>query len=461
MVFALAAFGVLGERRFILNVDEDKYGGPGLNETSLRNGASGERTNVEDTWMSLVELRRAERRAAAGCTPGSTSPDSVEVKDKLGNKWAVGPRTCLSKGAYGEVKKTSLKQMGDQNNESPVLVALKIQDITSKFYDGLYVYRAEVLNSLKWRGQNIVKIKAYFETPRQGFMALELASQDLLGAKKAGRVVQPPRVKKEHITVLEILSDVVPALVSMHEKFWVHRDLKIQNILMFKGEDRLYARVGDLGLACKVEDEGLVKFSVPDQADVRNDNQLSGKEMAFNHEERDTYPELWPQCFFVGTCGGLWSYMPPEHLVYTQRMLPGRSLSAKCTQRFSMKSDVWMLGVVLAELVNIPPPTFGLGWAMTVANEQIKDEAIALGQPPKQITAHDLAGFGTPYTTYAKNPTALPSEELLLNRDKTYGGELGCLKELLQGMLRIEKSRLTMAEVDSRVKKWQQGVRCY
>merc|ERR1719242_400466 len=103
-----------------------------------------------------------------------------------------------------------------------------------------------------------------------------------------------------------------------------------------------------------------------------------------------------------------------------------------------------MLGVMLAKIVGIEPPTFGLGWAFTVANEMIT---------PQTITPAMVSSFGSTYTAYARSPAPLPTADHLEQRDKELGAN-GCLKALLAGMLKPRDDRMTMAEVNAEVAKW-------
>jgi len=388
-----------------------------LNGTSIRDGDGSNEALV----ASFMQQRRAERHAAAECQKGATYGEAiVETVDK--KAVTLNPRLCLNSGAFGDVYKTVL---GGSH------VALKQQDISPAVYDGLYVFRAEVKNQLQWPSDYFVQMTAAFETKDWGFIALELANGDLDKALTSGKVVVDRKGRSDIITTSEILSDLVPGLVSMHEAGWAHRDLKLGNIMYFQTSTRLKAKLGDLGLACQVvyDEEGVVQFPIPDQGALRADPRLM---------------DQYPQCTFIGGCGSVWAYMPPEHLVHTL------TRPSPCTQYFPMKSDVWMLGVMLAKIAGIEPPTHGLGWAFTVANEMIS---------PQKITSGHVSSFGSAYATYARSPAPLPTAHELQQRD-TFLEANGCLRALLTGMLKPLDDRMTMAQVNSAVAKWAAGEAC-
>jgi len=312
-----------------------------------------------------------------------------------------------------------------------------------KPWDGLYVFVTEVWNHLQWNTSGFVQLKAHYMTAAWGFIALELGIEDLDGTvKRQKHKFAPTAEQSDYIAVPQILSDIVPPLLSMHQEGWAHRDLKMGNILIFQGQERLVAKLGDLGLACKVGQgsaEGVVTSRIPDK------NQISQHWGTMN---------LWPNCTYVGDCGGLWLYMPPEPLVDAIRVKRSRS---KCTQRFTRKSDVWMLGTMLAKLVGLKQEsaleTWGLGWAVTVANQQLAETQSAV------VAESDLSSLGSNYKQYALSPPPLPTIQQLDQKDAELSAN-GCLKALIHGMLKPESQRLYISEVNALTTKWINGSHC-
>jgi len=443
VVIASMVFGALGERRMVLpqeeeDTAEEKVVKPHLHEIWRPDG-SGNWTPTEhhfdDAAMaSFIQQRRAERHAAAKCTKGQESPKATFMgTDKKSFK--INKRKCLNSGAFGDVYSTTL---GDST------VALKQQDLSADLDDGLYVFRSEVKTHDRWAMDGFVRMKGHFETANTGFMYLEMATRGDLNKAKAEKRVVVTRASgsegKGQITLPELLDDLVAPLITMHHEGWAHRDLKLGNVLMFQGDDRVHGKLADLGMACLVvrkngDPEGYVKYEVPSQADLR--------------AGRISVDTFWPRCTYVGRCGGVWVYMPPEHLTHTLQAAGKKP----CTQKFTRKGDVWMLGVMLAELAGYKPPTFGLGWAMAAANEELG----------RRITAAEVRPLGSTYEASAQLPIAFgvdfPTPQQLDIKDQ-YWEANGCLKALLKDMLKPEADRLEMLQVGELVVKWRQGEQC-
>ena len=114
--------------------------------------------------------------------------------------------------------------------------------------------------------------------------------------------------------ILHLFIPLCLGLLSMHDMKILHRDLKTQNIFISKSGE---VRIGDFGLAV----EGQVK----DQSQLKT-------EKPYNFEVENTTK--------VGTP----FYLAPE-LCYEETRLP-----------YSVKSDVWALGVILYELYTLRKP---------------------------------------------------------------------------------------------------------
>eukprot|EP00419_Tripos_fusus_P010554 CAMPEP_0172655812 /NCGR_PEP_ID=MMETSP1074-20121228/941_1 /TAXON_ID=2916 /ORGANISM="Ceratium fusus, Strain PA161109" /LENGTH=207 /DNA_ID=CAMNT_0013470543 /DNA_START=233 /DNA_END=852 /DNA_ORIENTATION=- len=195
---------------------------------------------------SLVQQRRAERHAVAGCKPKAEDL-GFDCSDQKRKIISFGRRKCLSSGAFGDVYSTKL------DNE---MVALKQQDIKNP-QDGLYVYMAEVWNHLQWHTEGFVQMKANCEQTggvavTWGCIAFELGIGDRAGPVKRKCYAGPNCNQADYIAVPQLLSDIALPLLAMHQAGWAHRDLKTGNIIIFRTQDRLVAKLGDLGMACKV-----------------------------------------------------------------------------------------------------------------------------------------------------------------------------------------------------------------
>merc|ERR1719323_2595432 len=96
--------------------------------------------------------------------------------------------------------------------------------------------------------------------------------------------------------------------------------------------------------------------------------------------------------------------MPPEQLVHLVKLIETSEAEqandvpvderTPCTQHFTREGDVWMLGLMLAQVAGFKLPSWGLGWCMNVASE-------VMG---KELSVSDVErwGWNSIYTQYAR-----------------------------------------------------------
>ena len=121
--------------------------------------------------------------------------------------------------------------------------------------------------------------------------------------------------------ILKMLLQICLGVLSLHDRKILHRDLKSQNVFLSKSND---VRVGDFGLA------RLCHQSIDSPAE----------ETKTGGESHDFFLENTMQ---VGTP----FYLAPE-LLYAETKGP-----------YSVKSDVWAIGVILYELCALRKPFSG------------------------------------------------------------------------------------------------------
>ncbi|KII65416.1 Serine/threonine-protein kinase PLK1 [Thelohanellus kitauei] len=91
---------------------------------------------------------------------------------------------------------------------------------------------------------NIVKFHSYFEDKLNVYIILELcAKRTLLELHKRRKCLTDPEVRY-------YLHQIVLACKYMHDNFVIHRDLKLGNLFL---DDNLHIKVGDFGLAARIE----------------------------------------------------------------------------------------------------------------------------------------------------------------------------------------------------------------
>lgn len=99
----------------------------------------------------------------------------------------------------------------------------------------------EIYSNLKLYHRDIIKCYGWFENDRNAYILYEYAtSGDLFEyLSSSDELLSEAQVK-------HILKPVIRATVHIHEKKWIHRDIKTENILLFRGVE---AKLGDLEFA--------------------------------------------------------------------------------------------------------------------------------------------------------------------------------------------------------------------
>eukprot|EP00736_Rhodelphis_marinus_P002357 Rmarinus@m.23430 len=181
------------------------------------------------------------------------------------------------------------------------------------------------------RHPNVVKFESSFEDDRYLYTILELCTLPDLGELLK---------KRKHLQEKEcayFMKQVVAGVRHMHKNCVIHRDLKLENLLLSRGPDReLQVKIADFGLAAKLQSES---------------------------DRRRTI------------CGTI-NYLPPEML-------------DEDTADHSFEVDIWSLGIILyAMLYGVTPFEAMTEKAMfqKILNAKIKFPS----SPPVSDTARDL-----------------------------------------------------------------------
>lgn len=189
-----------------------------------------------------------------------------------------------------------------------------------------FVNEAHMVSQMEHR--NILKVYDLVEDRGTSFIVTEYVKGETLRRKlQAGPLAHP--------TAVGIARAMASALEAAHEKGFVHRDVKPENVIV--QED------GDV----KVLDFGIAKLTEPEPR--------AGDEL---------YPAGLSKA--EGTSGfGTVNYMSPEQVrqQYTDR-----------------RTDIWSLGVCLYEMLAGVPPFKGQTPEDTIASILLKDEPAPLGQ---------------------------------------------------------------------------------
>lgn len=100
---------------------------------------------------------------------------------------------------------------------------------------------------------NVVKFQHFFEDSENVYILLEVCHNQTLNdlLKRRKRI--------SDLEMQSYLLQIIDALKYIHSKKVIHRDLKLGNLFL---SDKMEIKVGDFGLACKVEYEGERKKTV-------------------------------------------------------------------------------------------------------------------------------------------------------------------------------------------------------
>jgi serine/threonine protein kinase len=93
--------------------------------------------------------------------------------------------------------------------------------------------------------------------------------------------------KLGYFIACELLTEILEGVQYLHDLNIIHRDLKEVNILITKGHDKRFVKIGDFGESKLLEpgelntcDRGTIKYQAPEVSDNRNDDNRT----QYNHK---------------------------------------------------------------------------------------------------------------------------------------------------------------------------------
>jgi serine/threonine protein kinase len=292
----------------------DSDGGFGVEPTSLDDGGFNEEVTVS---ASMVPAR---------ARPGSRVEDPM-VGRNLGLYRVLKP---LGAGGMGVVYLATHTTYGDE-------FALKIlrAPASSNPQKMFKRFQREAKTLLGVKHPNIVEV-VDFGTTTDGvnFLVMEMVRGETLGqlVAREGRVA-PDRA-------LDVIGQVFSGLEAAHDRGFVHRDLKPDNLLLVPSGAGLHVKVLDFGLAAIVQGDG-------------------------------TDPEITDEGFFVGTPG----YIAPE-------VIAGQRGGPAC--------DVYAAGTVLFEMLEGRAPFAGDVTNLLIQHANVEAPALSEPGPIADLVASTL-----------------------------------------------------------------------
>ena len=160
----------------------------------------------------------------------------IEDDSDIDDDYIVGE--VLGKGAFGVVKEATSKTSGEKYAIKQVL-----KDKPGSTAIQLLEREIAVLSTLQH--PHIIELVEVYETPKKVFMVLELCC----GGELSDLLHKKYRLSEEEVKV--VMCRLAEAVVYMHDCDVVHRDLKLENILVSTADpnDKFNIKVTDFGLS--------------------------------------------------------------------------------------------------------------------------------------------------------------------------------------------------------------------
>jgi len=210
----------------------------------------------------------------------------------------------------------------------PEVVAAKVVPNTPAFAREIVILRALQVSGC----ENITKLYEVLESERTLISILELAQADVYnffvgrGARKHGWNLEKPAVR-EHFARM-VVSNVVQGLKQMHEKEYLHCDLKSLNILLYIYSTQGSSKRGGVYMKAKLTD-----FGHSSHGKVRLAEKLFSNGMARVGTAGHVAPELFKEGARCGSKIDIWSL----GIVMFSMLVPGRLLFGEYTNLDSLK----------------------------------------------------------------------------------------------------------------------------
>ncbi|CAC9508531.1 putative protein kinase [Leishmania infantum JPCM5] len=381
------------------------------------------------TYPSLVSASRGARvvcshpqPASAASVPGAiidtSAPSPVPSRPHRIHQHELRPadfrrEEVLGEGSYSIVTLATHRASG-------LCFALKEIDRSRLRWRPLEAQlRWEINLQRTLRHPHIVRLYSYFITPDCISLVLEYCS----GGTLLSRLRAAPQHRLSERQASRYTRHVAKALTHLHGLGVAHRDLKLENVLI--DADGI-AKLADFGWSRPV-----VHPLPPSKSAATTQTAGDRNDVPCSSAEHDTSNEDPTEGVAEGrrtVCGTL-DYLSPE-------MVSGQAHSAK--------TDVWSLGVMLAEMLTGTPPFY---------TESTQQTLYAIQRLPPNLTGLRPKGRGPGLTGSGASATA----NVCLTLDEPVALSAGALS-LIHAMLQKDPSaRPTMQEVLSHA--WLQKTR--
>jgi serine/threonine protein kinase len=166
---------------------------------------------------------------------------------------------CLGKGAFGEVYLTSRK--GDDKKYA----TKKIDREEVEKGEGLKYLKNEIIILQYLRHPNIVRFEEVKKTKKHYYIVMEYCNGGELSKALEKYIEKYGKPFSEEI-VQHLMRQIIDAFKFMHERKIIHRDVKLDNILLnYETEEdkknlnlmKAQVKIIDFGFSCKIDKSGL------------------------------------------------------------------------------------------------------------------------------------------------------------------------------------------------------------
>ena len=166
---------------------------------------------------------------------------------------------CLGKGAFGEVYLTSKK------GDSKKYATKKLDREEIEHTESMRYLKNEIITLQDLNHPNIVKFKDVKKTKKHFYIIMEYCNGGELSKALDKYQTKFGKPFPENI-VQHIMRQIISAFRYIHEKHIIHRDVKLDNILLnYENEEdmknlnlmKAQVKIIDFGFACKVSPQGL------------------------------------------------------------------------------------------------------------------------------------------------------------------------------------------------------------
>ena len=166
---------------------------------------------------------------------------------------------CLGKGAFGEVYLTSRK--GDDKKYA----TKKIDREEVEKGEGIKYLKNEIIILQYLRHPNIVRFEEVKKTKKHYYIVMEYCNGGELSKALEKYIEKYGKPFSEEI-VQHLMRQIIDAFKFMHERKIIHRDVKLDNILLnYETEEdkknlnlmKAQVKIIDFGFSCKIDKSGL------------------------------------------------------------------------------------------------------------------------------------------------------------------------------------------------------------